>query len=461
MMKQPGESRDGESELRELIGEHLENEDWESIRKALSGLPSPHVADTLKALNRPNRRATFAALPRRLAADILSHFSPERAQHLLEHLDENHRREILDHLEPEDRVELLEDLPEEMGRELLGLLDETEQQETRGFLEYPEQSVGRLTTPRCITIRPGWTVQKALDHVRQEGEDSEIISILYVVDSDRKLIDTVRLRTLILAERDELVELSMDRKYESLSPYDDREVAVDALARYDIVALPVVDEAGIFLGIVTVDDILDVAEEEATEDFHKYGAVQPLERTYSGSTPWNLYRSRIGWLLVLILVNLMSSGVIAFFESTLEQVIVLAFFIPLLIGSGGNTGAQAATLMVRAIATDDLKLNQWLTALLKELGIGLILGLTMGLAASLLGFTYGGVGIGMIVGLSMMGIVIVANTLGTILPFVLTRLGIDPAVASSPLITTIADVTGLLVYFSIATVFLEAGLVTV
>ena len=448
-----------EQELRELLEEKLAEQDWESIRHAVELFPTAEVADALEQLDRPQRRAAFVNLPVKLAAELLSFFSPERARRLLEHLEETQRRDVLMHIAPDDRTQLLEELPSEETDELLTLLDDDEQRLALSLLDYPEETVGRLMTPDCITLRPGWTVEKALDRVRDRGPGSEIISILFITDHDGRLVDTINLRKLILADPDSLVEEHLDRRFIALSPTDDRELAVDALARYDVVALPVVDDAGEFLGIVTVDDMLDVAEQEATEDFHKHGAMTPLERNYSDSSIFTLFKSRVGWLLILVFVNLISAGVIAYFEDTLESIIALAFFIPLLIDSGGNTGAQSATLMVRAIATGDVKLNQWFRAFSKELAVGLTLGISMGVASAFLGFFRGDFYIGLIVGISMVGIVFVANLVGTLLPFILTKLKVDPAVASSPLITTIADATGLMIYFGTATLFLQAGII--
>ncbi len=227
------------------------------------------------------------------------------------------------------------------------------------------------------------------------------------------------------------------------------------IQRYDVNALPVVDSEGVLLGIVTVDDVLDVVEEEVTEDFHKSAAVAPLDRPYSLASPVFLYRKRVGWLAALIFVNLLSAAVIMTYEEYLETFAVLAVFMTLLIASGGNTGAQSATLMVRAIATGDLELNLWGRALAKELFVGLMLATTTGFLTYLLGFWRGGVDIGIVVGASMFCIVMVANLFGVILPFTLTRLKMDPAVASSPLITTLMDAIGLLIYFGIAALMLD------
>lgn len=450
-----------ERSLRQILEEHLEDEDWDGIKKAVSELPAPDVADALGELDREDRHTTFRALPRRLGAKVLSFFSPDRVHRLLEALDDHERREVLRHIEPDDRTQLLETLPEEASSEVMQWLDEESGREARELLEYPAESVGRLMTTNSLVLRPGWTVKEALDHVRSHSKESEIVSLLFVVDHQGELVDTVNLRTLIMADRETLVEQHVDRSYVALSPYDDREQALQALQDYDSVALPVVDEKGVFRGLVTADDVMDVAQEEFTEDFQQYGAVQPLERSYSASSLPRLFKSRIGWLLILIFVNLISSGVIAYFEDTLAEMIALAFFIPLLIGSGGNTGAQAATLMVRAIATGNVPLSDWFKAFYKEIGVGLALATTMGFASIFLGLFRGDWTLGFIVGLSMAGIVMIANILGTLLPFLLTRLGIDPAVASSPLITTIVDAVGLFIYFGIATLFLASGYVPV
>jgi magnesium transporter len=246
----------------------------------------------------------------------------------------------------------------------------------------------------------------------------------------------------------------MDESFLAIIANEDREEAVGLMQKYDKTALPVVDTDGVLLGIVTVDDVLDVAEEEATEDFHKTAAVNPLQRSYRETSIFSLFKARINWLIILVFVSLMSSGVIAAFENVLESAIALAFFIPLLIGSAGNAGAQAATLMVRALAVDDIKLNQWIQTIGKETAVGVSLGGMMGLACWGLGYYIGGTHIGIIVGLTMIAIILVANLVGTLLPFLLTWADIDPAIASSPLIATIMDATGLFIYFGIATLVL-------
>jgi magnesium transporter len=264
-------------------------------------------------------------------------------------------------------------------------------------------------------------------------------------------LDALELQHFILADPDDTVESIMDHSYISLNAFDDQEEAVRIMDRYDLFAVPVLDEGNVLLGIVTIDDILDVAREEATEDFQKFAAVSPLKESYRETGKLRLYRKRIGWLVILVGVNLISSGIIAVYEDTLQALFALAFFIPLLIDTGGNTGAQSATLMVRALATDDLSIKDWLRTLGKELGVGLLLGLTMATASFPLGYWRGGLPVAVIVSATMITLVTIANLVGMLLPFILTRLKMDPTVASSPLITTVVDALGLFIYFIIAT----------
>ncbi|MGQ9780599.1 MAG: magnesium transporter, partial [Bacillota bacterium] len=329
-------------------------------------------------------------------------------------------------------------------------LSSEDRKEALSLLGYPEDSVGRFMTPDYIAVRPHWTVAQALEHIRTRGMDSETIYNIYVTDDSWKLLDDIELRRLILAAPSEKIEQLMDHVFVSLNALDDREQAVRVMERYDVLALPVVDAEGILLGIVTADDVFDVAREEATEDFHKSAAVAPLRTSYHEANALSLFTSRIGWLVTLVFINLASSGVIAFFEKTLASTIALAFFIPLLIDSGGNAGSQSATLVVRALATGEVKISQWLKVLFREIMVGLMLGLVMGLASGLLGLFRGGYRVGLVVGISMTAIIVLANLIGVLLPFFLTRFKLDPAVASSPLITSIADCMALFIYFSIA-----------
>lgn len=437
--------------LKPNVEELVAQRKWSELRDVLARVPAPEIADLLLSLDMPCRALLFRVLPRQLAAEAFAELEPEHQNTVLKDLTVEETRRLLADMSPDERTQLLEELPGQATQRLLNLLSPEDLREARQLLGYPEESVGRLMTPDYVAVRAQWTVGQALEHIRAMGRDSETINVVYVVNRAWKLLDALDLRRFILASPGETVDGIMDRSFISVSAFADREETVRLIQRYNLSALPVVDSGGVLVGIVTVDDVLDVAQEEATEDFHKAAAVAPLELGYRGTSIWSLFKKRIGWLVALVVVNLGSSGVIAAYEETLAAYITLVFFIPLLIASGGNTGAQSATLMIRALATADVRPNQWILVLLKELYVGAFLGATMGLAAWGLGLVRGGPEVGFAVGLAMVLIVVVSNTIGVLLPFALNRLRLDPAVASSPLITSIADVAGLLIYFSVAT----------
>lgn len=441
-----------DSEIEALI----ENGQLKALAESLASWANPEVAELILRLDKPHQVLVYRSLPRERAADVFAYLEPEDQDDVLDALTDADTRLLLANLSPDDRTAMLEELPAKVTRRLMQLLSPEDLAESRQLLGYPDESVGRLMTPDYIRLRAEWSCEQALAHVRKYGRDSEIFNILYVTDAGGKLVDIVRMRRLIMMDPQALIQDMLNYNCVSISAYDDREVAVEMIQRYDVNALPVVDSEGVLLGIVTVDDILDVAEEEATEDIQKGAAVAPLQTRYSVASPSQLFRKRIGWLLVLIFVNLISAGVIARYEAFMVEFIALALFMPLVIASGGNCGAQSATLMVRAIATGDLELSDWLAAVGKELFVGALLGGAMAVIAGAVGQLYGGDSkIALIVGLSMVSIVFVANSFGALLPFALSRLKVDPAAASSPLITSVMDVLGLIIYFSIAALVLQ------
>ncbi|MDA9589679.1 magnesium transporter [Opitutales bacterium] len=434
----------------------IESGQLKALAESLTSWANPEVAELILRLDKPHQVLVYRSLPRERAADVFAYLEPEDQDDVLDALTDADTRLLLANLSPDDRTAMLEELPAKVTRRLMQLLSPEDLAESRQLLGYPDESVGRLMTPDYIRLRAEWSCEQALAHVRKYGRDSEIFNILYVTDAGGKLVDIVRMRRLIMMDPQALIQDMLNYNCVSISAYDDREVAVEMIQRYDVNALPVVDSEGVLLGIVTVDDILDVAEEEATEDIQKGAAVAPLQTRYSVASPSQLFRKRIGWLLVLIFVNLISAGVIARYEAFMVEFIALALFMPLVIASGGNCGAQSATLMVRAIATGDLELSDWLAAVGKELFVGALLGGAMAVIAGAVGQLYGGDSkIALIVGLSMVSIVFVANSFGALLPFALSRLKVDPAAASSPLITSVMDVLGLIIYFSIAALVLQ------
>jgi magnesium transporter len=435
------------------IAELIHARDWAMLRRALADVPAPEIADRLTELDKPDRVLLFRALARPQAAAAFAHLEPQWRRTLLEDLTDDETRELLAGLPPDDRTQLLEELPGQVTQRLLNLLSPEDLKEARWLLGYPAESVGRLMTPDYVAVRPEWTIEQALAHIRAKGKDSETINVVYVVDQEWRLLDDIELRRLILAAPGTRVEEIMDHAFVTVPAHADREEAVLLMLRYDLIALPVVDSDGVLLGIVTVDDILDVAEEEATEDFHRVGSVAPLRTSLKEATVGYLYRRRILWLLALVVVNIFSGAGIAAFSDTIAASVALVFFLPLLIGSGGNAGAQSATLMVRALATGDVGMRDWLRMLGKELAVSGALGITMAVAASLIGIVRAPE-VTWVVASTMFVIVIVGSLMGMSMPFLLTRLGFDPATASAPLITSLADIVGVIIYFSIAAWYL-------
>lgn len=437
-------------EIREQVRTLIDAHDWLAVRRLLAEMSVPEVADLLEGVEMPERLLVFRLLPRDLSDDVFSYLDGPEQDVILGGLTDRETRRLLASMAPDDRTELFEELPGEITQKLLNLLDADDLAEVRQLLGYPEESVGRLATTDYVAIRPQWTVAHALEHIRQRGRDSETIDVIYVTDRTWHLEGVCELRRLILAEPDELVGEVMEPVHARVTAFDDQEEAVREMQRHDTVALPVVDSAGVLIGIVTADDVFDVLEEEVTEDVHRTASVAPLRQSYRRLSVLELYGKRIGWLAILLLVNLVSSGIIHAYEETLSAAIALAFFIPLLIATGGNTGSQSAMMMVRALVTDDVTMGQWGSTFAKELGVGVMLGATLAAGSFLLGLFRGDVMIGVVVALSMASIVVVSNLIGMSLPFVFTKIGRDPTVASSPLITSIADATGLFIYFFFA-----------
>lgn len=442
--------------LKPEFDELVEKKEWITLKESLQDVPPVDIAELIEGIDSKVGVVIFRLLKKQTAADVFSHLSSSKELEFLELLSKQQLAEVMSNLEPDDLLAIVEELPGPLTQKVLASLNQDDQMEVKKMLGYPPESVGRLMTSRYVKVKSEWTVERAMRHIRKFGFSAETVNVIYVVDENEKLIDDLRLNQLILADPQNRIGDITDDSFVALNAFDDQEHAVEMLSKYDRVAMPVVDSGGVLIGIVTIDDVIDIAQEEATEDFHKGAAVAPLKTTYRETAVRSLFTKRISWLLILVFVNLLSSGVIEYFEEVLASAIALAFFIPLLIDSGGNTGAQSATIMVRAIAVGDVKLSHWMRVAGKEIMVGLALGLAMGLASGILGLFRGTWEIGLIVGLSMVCIVLVANLIGAILPFILTRLNIDPAVASSPLITTIADVTGLIIYFSIAAMVLPS-----
>lgn len=439
-------------EFQELI----DNRQWKELRQELEKLDPAEIAEIIEEFKREGDDIIlFRLLPRETAKETFFRLEYDKQEELLEGLaDRRHLlAELLNDLAPDDRTALFEELPGPVTQRLLQLLSPEERKISIQLLGYPEDSIGRLMTPDYVAVKPGMTIEQALEHIRHFGKDSETLNVVYVIDKNWKLIDEIRLREILLARPGQTIEDLMDNRFVALNVLDDQETVISVFHDYDRVALPVINTEGILLGIVTFDDVMDVEEEEATEDFHKFGSIQDLIFNPVRAKVFLLYKKRIVWLVILVFMNVFSGAAIAGFENTIQAMVSLVFFLPLLIDSGGNAGAQSATLMIRALATGDVITKDWLRLLGKELMVALLLGFTMAFAVSLVA-SFRAPEIIAVVGLSMMCTVLVGSLIGLSLPFIFTILKQDPATASAPLITSLADISGVLIYFSIATWYL-------
>ena len=425
------------------------------------------IAELLVDLPEKDRVIIFRLLSKELAADTFEYMDFDTQMELLKLMGKEESAVILNEMDPDDRTALFEELPSTAAKQLIQLLSPDERKVAVTLLGYPENSVGRLMTPDYIAIKPSYTIQQTLDYIRENGKNKETLNIVYVVDDKGKLIDDVKIKDFLLAPLDQSVADLMDENFVALHVVDDQETAVEAFKKYDRVALPVVDLAGILIGIVTVDDVFDVAEEEATEDIHKLAAIQVLEDAYSTIPLFEMIKKRGSWLAILFIGEMFTATAMAFFEDEISRAIVLTLFIPLIISSGGNSGSQAATLVIRALSLGEVTLRDWFMVFKRELYTGLALGLALAaigfLRISIWEVTSNIYGehwflIGATVSISLIGVVLWGTLSGSMLPFILKRFGLDPATSSAPLVATMVDVFGVVIYFSVALFILKGTL---
>lgn len=450
--------------LQELKAELLEELAKEAPSKSLLSLRlaetrSADIGEVLEEMIEDDEE-----LP--AALSLLDILSAERAANVLGYLPGESQLEVVGELGDTQVLKLLEEMGSDERADLFNLLDEDrreallrrmahqEREDLKRLASYEEGTAGAIMTSDYVAIASGMTVSQAMMRVRQTAPDAETVYQLYVLDSEGHLIGTMSLRQLMVARPGALVDDIMIKDVISTPVDEEQEEVARIVARYDLLALPVIDHDGRMVGIVTHDDAMDVAESEATEDFHKGMSIGQLEDGVSRVPLWSLYRKRVTWLVLLVFANLFSGAGIAYFEETIAAQVALVFFLPLLIGSGGNAGAQAATLMVRGMATGDVGVKDWSKLLGRELLVAGSLGITMAIAVAPIGIMRGGEALAMVVALSMVTIVLFGSLLGMCLPFVLERFKVDPATASAPLVTTLIDASGVVIYFSIATVIL-------
>ncbi len=452
-----------EEDLREQFLDVIRQEEVLKIREFLNSRNISDVAELIDEF--PEHEAK-----------IISNMSIHRASSVFKILDSSTQRTIIQELHPtktaellnqlpaDDRTAFLEELPSNVVKELIRLLDPEERKITLALLGYPEGSVGRLMTPDYIAVQVDWTMTEVLEHIREEGKHSETIDVIYVVNDRGEFVDDIRIREILLADPDNIIGEIIDNRSITLNVHDDQEEANQIFKMNNRVALPVIDDNNILLGIVTIDDVLWVANEEFSEDMQKFGGTEALDEPYLEMPILKLVKKRVVWLIVLFLGEMLTASAMGYFEDEIAKAVVLALFVPLIISSGGNSGSQASTLIIQAMAIGEIALTDWWRVLRRELTSGLLLGLVLGL----IGFfrimiwnsifhTYGThtLIIGATVGISLIGVVLWGTIAGSMLPILLKKLGADPATSSAPFVATLVDVTGLLIYFSLAFTFME------
>ncbi|MBN2732832.1 MAG: magnesium transporter [Balneolaceae bacterium] len=455
--------------LKPEFDELIEEKDWVALKDILNDVPAVDVAELLEGLENEVAAVIFRLLKKNKAADVFSYLSSGKGVELLDMFTAQQLSEVMSNLEPDERVALLEELPGHLTQRVMNSMRFDDRTQVQKLLGYPPESVGRLMTPRYVRVKKDWSIGKSMEHIREFGHSVETVNVIYVVDADEHLIDDLRLNQLILADPEATISTLMDESYEALSAFDDQEEAVKMLSKYDRVAMPVINSDGVLVGIVTVDDILDVAEEETTEDMQLMAGMDALDDYYSQTSIFDTVKKRLWWLIILFVGQILTAIAMGGYEEVLQKVVALSFFVPLIISSGGNSGSQAATLIIRALATDDIKPDDWKKVFSREFVSGLSLGSLIGLLGVVTLISWdliGGAVLSMeviltalVVGLSLFSIVLLGNIVGAMLPFLLSKLNLDPAVSSAPFVATVVDVSGIIIYFSIAILLLSGTLI--
>jgi magnesium transporter len=433
------------------VDELLQGNDLDLIDRWLVQADMVEIAEELARLPRERRAVPFRLLAKDRALEVFEQLDPSVQQELLEGLRDANVRQIFEGMDPDDRARLTEEMPAKVARRLLAGLPPNERRLTATLLGYPEDSAGRLMSPEVASLRSGMRVGDALERLRRIGHSAETIYALPVTDDRRRLVGVLGLRTLVLADPEASVGDLMDTDVYSARVDTDQEVVARLMREADLIALPIVDHEDRLVGIVTVDDAMEVLEEEETEDVARAGGAEPLGRPYMSTSVLQIARSRVVWLLVLIVAATLTVRVLDVFEETLAQLTTLALFIPLLIGTGGNTGAQAATTVTRAIALGEVRFTDLAVVILREARVGLLLGGMLGALAFVPAWLFtGNRDIATVISVTLLAICTMAAFTGSLLPLIAKRVGVDPAVMSAPFITTLVDASGLIVYFLVA-----------
>ena len=440
--------------LKKLMELLSSTNDYPTLKDMFAGMLAADIAELFERIDDKRTIVAFRLLSKDMAVDVFAHLSAEKQSAISKLTNEDELSIIVNELFFDDKIDYLEEMPANIVKRILKNSTETERKLINQFLKYPDNSAGGLMTIELVDLNKSMTVTQAFERIRANAPDKETIYTCYCVDSHRRLEGTVSLKDLILASPETVIEEIMRKEALSVNTHEDQEHIADLFKKYDLLSLPVVDHEKRLVGIITVDDVVDVIERENTEDFHMMAAVHgkaKKDKLLQGSVP-HAIRLRLPWLIITLFGGMLAGGIIQIFEEALTAIIVLAMFIPVIMDMGGDVGIQTSTIVIRGLATGDINKKNVMESLFREVWIGISMGVICGVVVGAAGQIWQDVPmLGVAVGGAMITTITVASFLGAFLPIIFERLGVDPAVVSGPLITTIKDITGLLIYFGIAT----------
>lgn len=444
-------------EQNQLIMELIKEKKYVQLKKILSEMNEVDIAEVLDPIDPNITLLIFRMLPKDLAVEVFAHFSIDQQREIVEAATDKELKYILDELFFDDMIDLIEEMPANIVNKILINSKEDERKLINQFLKYPADSAGSIMTIEYVEFRKTWTVKQSLAHIKEIGLTKETIYTCYVTDKNRTLEGFVSLRTLVTSEEDELIADIMEEEVISVNTHDDQETVAQTFTKYGFLAIPVVDNEYRLTGIITVDDIMDVIEREATEDFQLMAAMAPSEEAYLDTNVFTLARHRITWLLVLMISATFTGAIISRYEDVLSSVVILATFIPMLMDTGGNSGSQSSTLIIRGLATGEITMKDWFKVISKELKISLIVGVVLAVVnlARIMIFNNVEFAVALTVSITLFVTVVAAKVVGGLLPMIAKMVKVDPAIMAGPLITTIVDALSLMVYFGVATVLLH------
>lgn len=442
-----------EQRNEEVLKELLESKQYTKLRQAASDMQAADIAAVMDDMEDEDSLKIFRILPKSMAADVFANLEIEDQQYIIQSLSDKEASSIIDNLMADDATDLLEEMPANVVKKILANARPDTRADINHLLRYPEDSAGSIMTVEYVDLKEDMTVAEAIERIRKIGLDSETVNICYVLDKSRVLVGTVALRYLIIHKADEVIGDIMNDNVISIGTLVDQEEVADMFQKYDFTAMPVVDQENRMVGIITIDDVMDIMEEEATEDIEKMAAIVPSDKTYFRTSIWETYKNRMPWLLILMISATFTGAIITSYENALASYVVLTAYIPMLMDTGGNAGSQASVSIIRGISLDEIEFRDMPRALWKEIRVAVLCGLTLAGAnfVKLLLLDRIGVEIALIVCATLVVVVIFAKTIGCVLPLVAAKIHLDPAVMASPLITTIVDAVSLLTYFQIAT----------